>query len=120
MTEQEKAILLDVLEHVERGGGLVVHPEVARKTPCRCFEYEGETYCWSPGVIGLISGKKEPHLIEEFCKIRVPADPGLKHRFLTFTQAVKEAKKEYEKEGGGVGKWWEKLGEAFEKRGITP
>lgn len=43
--------------------GLVVSEEVARSTPCTCYEYEihGKTkrLCWSAGVVGTLTDEQE-------------------------------------------------------------
>jgi len=114
----EKALLIDLLEHESCGGGLVIHPEVAEATPCKCFEYEGEEYCWSPGVLGLISGKKNPDQMARFCKVKQPASPRAKERIARFKKAIEEAHRKWEEEGGGVREWWKKVGESLRKHGL--
>ena len=43
--------------------GFVVHEDIAKSTPCTCYEYEihGEKkqLCWSPGVVGTLSDEQE-------------------------------------------------------------
>ncbi|GAJ21746.1 unnamed protein product, partial [marine sediment metagenome] len=40
-------------------GALIVNPERAKATPCKCFMYKGRDYCWSPGAIGMLKQEEE-------------------------------------------------------------
>lgn len=112
-------LALQVMEHDARGGGLVLNPERARATPCKCFEFEGETYCWSPGVLGLISSKKNPEQLAEFCVLgREPAGAGARERFEKLRGAVSEAHADWEEKGGGLPGWWESVGAKLAEKGI--
>jgi hypothetical protein len=109
-------LLLHTLEHEATGAGRVIDAEKARSTPCKCFEYEGETFAWSPGVLGLISSRKNPEQFKEFCALGcLPAREGIKERFGRIRGAIGRAKKAYEREGGGPAKWWEKVGEELKE-----
>jgi hypothetical protein len=114
-----EVILLHVLEHEATGSGKVIDAAKARVTPCQCFHYENEDYCWSPGILGLISGKKNPEQMAEFCKTKIPGSAGLHSRFSEVKDAVTQAHKEWEQEGSGLKGWWEKVGEKMERRGVS-
>ncbi len=45
--------------------GIVVYPEKAKRSPCKCIiiEHTGERLCWVPGIIGTLSDEQE----EIFC-----------------------------------------------------
>ena len=112
-------LALQVMEHEARGSGRVLYAERARATPCKCFEFEGETYCWSPGVLGLISSKKNPEQLAEFCVLgREPAGAGTRQRFEKLRGAVSEAHEEWEQKGGGLAGWWESVGAKLAEKGV--
>lgn len=119
LREEPKGLVVHVLEHEVIGGGRVVNERKARATPCTCFKYEGEEYCWSPGVLGLLSSKKNPEQIAEFCVLGKHAGgAGARRRFAEIKSAVGEAHKEWQEEGGGLREWWNKVGEKVEEKGL--
>lgn len=111
-------VIIHIMEHQAVGGGRVIDAERARATPCKCFEHESETYAWSPGVLGLISSKKNPEQMTEFCSVCLPAQPGVQERFAEMKEAIGEAHKRWEEKGGGLPSWWEEVGKSLAKRGI--
>lgn len=113
-------LIVHIMEHEVLGAGRVIDPDRARATGCKCFEFEGEEYCWSSGILGLISSKKNPEQLQEFCVIgKEPAGAGAQRRFAEIKGAISEAQREYEQEGGGVPGWWNKVGEKLAEKGIT-
>lgn len=116
---ESNELLLHVIEHEATGGGRVIDPEKAKSTPCKCFTHDSETYAWSPGVLGLISSKKNPEQYAEFCALGcIPAGEGAKKRFEQIKQAIDEAHEEWHKKGGGLPEWWESVGESLEKHRV--
>ena len=117
-----RGMLLHFTEHAIEGAGLVVNEARARATPCNCFTYKGREYAFSPGVIGLISGEKNPEQMEAFCKAgkTYEVKPGIKERFETFASAAEEAHKEIEAipKGERLVPWLTAMGEELEKRGV--
>lgn len=112
-------MLIHIMEHEAVGSGRVIDAARARATPCKAFEFEGETYAWSPGVLGLMSSKKNPEQIRQFCALGMePAGAGTAERFKEIKSAMGEAHKEWEAKGGGLKKWWEKAGEKLSEKGI--
>jgi hypothetical protein len=108
-----------VAEHEVMGGGIVVDEARARATPCKGFEFEGETYAWSPGIVGLISSKKNPEQLREFCALGIiPAGAGAQERFRKLKGAIGEAHAEWKKKGEGLKGWWETVGKTLREKGI--
>jgi hypothetical protein len=108
-----------IAEHEATGSGRVVNAALARATPCKGFTFEGETYAWSPGVLGLISSKKNPEQLKEFCAKGIePAGAGAQERFKKLKSAIGEAHKEWEGKGEGLKGWWQAVGEKLEAKGI--
>jgi len=108
-----------IAEHEVAGSGRVINPELARATPCKGFSFEGETYAWSPGVLGLISSKKNPEQIKEFCAKGIePAGTGAQERFRKLKSAIQSAHQRWEKSQGGLEDWWTKVGEELKAKGI--
>ncbi|GAI71688.1 unnamed protein product [marine sediment metagenome] len=98
-------------------GALIVNPERAKATPCKCFTYKGRDYCWSPGAIGML--KQEEEAI--YCPTKeYEARPGITQRFEEFSEAAEEAHKEIESipKGERLEPWLEAMGKALSKRGI--
>lgn len=114
-----KDLLLDTLEHEATGHGRVIDAERARATPCKCFQFEGETYAWSPGVLGLISSKKNPEQLREFCALGcLKASPGTQKRFKQLKGAIGEAHEEWKRKGGDLAGWWDSVASALERHQI--
>lgn len=106
---------LHIAEHEATGHGLVVDEAKAEATPCKCFTFEGVKYAWSPGVLGLISEKKNPEQMAKYCKVLIPVSDGLAKRFGRVKEAVGKAHEEWEKEGGNLARWWERVGPVLAK-----
>ena len=69
--------------------------------------------------MGLISSKKNPEQLKEFCALgKEPAGAGAQKRFTEIKGAVSEAHEEWKKEDSGLPGWWSKVGEKMEARGI--
>ena len=117
-----RGLLLQFTEHEIEGAGLVVSEARARATPCNCFSYKGREYCFSPGVIGLISGEKNPEQIAAYCKVgkTYEVKPGIKERFETFASAAEEAHEKIEEipKGERLVPWLSAMGKELEKRGV--
>lgn len=113
-------LMVHIMEHEVLGSGRVIDPARARATGCKCFEFEGEEYCWSPGVLGLISSKKNPEQLEEYCVVgKEPAGAGAQQRFAEIKGAISEAHQEWRRNGEGLPSWWEKVGKKLAEKGIT-
>lgn len=102
-----------IAEHQAVGHGLVVDEARAEATPCKTFKYDDTTYGWSAGVIGLISEKRNPEQFAKFCKVCIPVSDGVARRFGRIKEQVAKAHEEWEREGGDLAKWWEKVGPAL-------
>lgn len=117
VVEEERAkgeLPFHIAEHEATGSGLVVDELKAEATPCKAFTFEGARYGWSPGVVGLISEKRNPDQFARFCKTCIPVSDGVARRFARVKEAVGKAHKEWEREGGGLPQWWEKVGPALQ------
>ncbi len=116
---QNKQLLLDILEHEVLGSGRVLNPARAAATPCKCVKYDTGEFCWSPGVLGLISSEKNPEQISQFCAIgKQYSEDGVTRRFGEVKGAIEEAHSEWEKKGGGLPEWWSEVAKSLEKHGI--
>jgi len=120
LREREPAgLVVHVLEHEATGQGRVINPARARATPCKCFEFEGEKYAWSPGVLGLISSKKNPEQYKEFCALGCePAGAGAAKRFREIKGAIGAAHREWQEKGDGLPDWWRQVGIKLQEKGI--
>lgn len=117
-----RGMLLHFTEHAIEDGGLVVNEARAKATPCNCFTYKERDYCFSPGVIGMMSSKENPEQVTEFCKVgkTYEVKPGIKQRFEEFSEAAEEAHKKIESipKGERLSPWLSAMGKELEKRGI--
>jgi hypothetical protein len=117
-----RGLLLHFTEHAIEGGGRVVNEARAKTSPCNCFTYNGREYCFSPGVIGMMSSKKNPEQIDEYCKAgkTYEVKPGIKKRFESFAEAAEEAQEKIEEipRGERLGPWLSEMSTELEKRGI--
>jgi hypothetical protein len=112
-------LVVHILEHEAAGSGRVVDEAKAKSTPCKCFRFEGDEFCWSPGVLGLISSKKNPGQMEEFCALgKEPASAGAQKHFNKIKQAVAAAHQEWEKQGGGLKSWWRNVADQMAEIGL--
>lgn len=116
---KEDAVITHILEHEATGAGRVIDAAKAKATPCKCFTYDSDMYAWSPGVLGLISSKKNPEQYREFCALGcIPAGAGAEERFRKIKGAIGEAHKEWEAKGGDLKEWWEIVGKKMEEKRI--
>jgi hypothetical protein len=113
------SLTVHILEHEVLGGGRVINEKKARATPCTCFSYEGEEYCWSPGILGLLSSQKNPEQITEYCALgKSPGGEGVKKRFAEIKSAVSEAHQEWQANGGSLESWWDKIAKKMQEKGL--
>lgn len=95
--------------------GIVIQEEVAKTTPCKCFQLKGdELLCFSQGVVGGLTDEQENTLCTK--KQVNPPTKGQKERIAKFTEAVHAAKERYK--GEGIQQWLGLVGEETKKRGI--
>ncbi len=117
-----RGMLLHFTEHAIEGSGLVVNEARARATPCNCFTYKDREYCFSKGIIGMMSSAENPEQIAEYCKVGKTYEvrPGIKERFESFAGAAEEAHKKIETipKGERLVPWLSAMGEELEKRAI--
>ena len=117
-----RGMLLHFTEHAIEGSGLIVNEARARATPCSCFTYNGREYCFSKGIIGMMSSAENPEQIAEYCKLGKTYEvrPGIKQRFESFAGAAEEAHKKIEgiPKGERLVPWFAAMGEELEKRGV--
>lgn len=118
-TERPVGLIVHIMEHQATGEGRILDPARARATGCKCFAFDEEEYCWTPGVLGLMSSKKNPEQIEEFCVLgKEPAGAGAQKRFRELKGAIHEAHEEWERKGEGLPGWWRQVGEKLAEKRI--
>lgn len=108
-------LLLDMTVEALGSPGLVVDPDVAARTACRCYTYKGEPkICFSRGIVGSMSRGQ----IEAYCKPLIKV--GESKRVKEFMEAKEEALKEIEDipKGERLRPWLRAMSKALGKRGI--
>ncbi|MBA7490871.1 hypothetical protein ES702_01414 [subsurface metagenome] len=115
MGEKDKAMLLNQLIEEFGSPGILVDPDIAKATPCRCYTvHDKPTICYSKGVMGTLSKAQK----EAFCNPLIKL--GESERALKFAEAAKEAHKKIEKlpKGERLGPWLTEMGKKLRERGI--
>lgn len=112
-------LLYHSLAHMdtEESPGIVVYPDVAKASPCKCAAVDGSELCFSAGIIGAMDeGQKEL-----YCNPRTTfKSPALKKRLTVFKQSVKAAQKKVKDipKGERLQPWLAAMSEELSKRGV--
>jgi hypothetical protein len=112
-------LLYHSLAHMdtEESPGIVIYPEVAKASPCKCAKVDGSELCFSPGIIGAMDeGQKEL-----YCNPRTEfKSKALQQRLRLFKQSVKAAQKKVKAipKGERLEPWLAAMSEELTKRGV--
>jgi hypothetical protein len=110
-------LLAQSMPHMEGSPGIVVNPDVAARTSCKCVKVDGSEICFSKGVIGgLDEGQKEA-----YCKPKTYYESsGLEERIGQFKEAVAAAQEKVKDipKGERLGPWLSAMSEELQTRGI--
>jgi hypothetical protein len=102
--------------NTEHSPGIVVYPDIAKASPCKCAKVDGSELCFSPGIIGAMDeGQKEL-----YCNPKMSfKSPALQQRLRIFKQAVKAAQKKVKDipKGERLAPWLAAMSEELVKRG---
>ena len=118
MTDEKignRGLLLNLTVEALGSPGIMVDADVAARTPCRCYTYEGEpVICFSKGIIGSMSKAQ----IEAYCNPLI--ELGESKRVREFKAAAAEAKREIAgiPRGERLEPWLREMSKALKKRGI--
>ena len=115
MGEKDKAMLLNHLIKEFGSPGILVDPDIAKATACRCYTLRGEpVICYSKGVMGTLSKAQK----EVYCNPLI--ELGESERARKFAEAAEEAHKKVEKlpKGEKIEPWLTEMGKSLRKRGI--
>jgi hypothetical protein len=100
----------------ENSPGIVVYPDQAKASPCKCAKVDGSELCFSRGIIGAMDeGQKDVYCTEkDYFK-----SPALQRRARVFKQSVKAAQKKVKDipRGERLQPWLETMSEELSKRG---
>jgi hypothetical protein len=112
-------LLVHSMAHMETGAspGIVVNPDVAARTPCRCARVNGSELCFSEGIIGTMDEAQK----EAYCNPKVYFEsPGLEKRLGEFKEAVAAAQEKIKDvpRGERLQPWLSSMSEELGKRGI--
>jgi hypothetical protein len=103
--------------NTEESPGIVVYPDIAKASPCKCAKVDGSELCFSPGIIGAMDeGQKEL-----YCNPKTTfKSPALIQRLKIFKQAVKAAQKKVKDipKGERLEPWLAAMSEELTKRAI--
>ena len=103
--------------NTEKSPGIVVNPDVAATTPCRCAKVGDSELCHSKGIIGFMDeGQKEA-----YCNPKTYYEsPGLEERLGQFKEAVAAAQEKIKDvpKGERLEPWLSAMSLELQKRGI--
>ena len=106
--KDDKALLLDFATEQFGSPGLVMNPEIARRSPCNCYTYKGKpTVCFSEGIIGVLKKTQ----IKEYCPKII--DKGPSKRVEAFIDASEKASK-----SKSLRPWLKRMGKELKKQGV--
>ena len=106
-------LILHSIAHSEGSPGIMVDPDVAARTPCKCYD----NVCFSRGIIGALS----PAQREAYCPTTEHVtSPGMTRRLKNWQEAVGVCKKEIEPipKGERLEPWLSCMGRELPKRGV--
>lgn len=86
-------ILLDMLIEALGSPALIVNPELAKATPCRCYKVDTTEMCFTRGAIGTLSKEQIPI----YCAGKEYVTEGLATRVKSFKEASEICKREIER-----------------------
>lgn len=112
--------LVQSMAHMETATspGIVVNPEIAKSSPCRCAVLDSSELCFSRGIVGAMDeGQKQL-----YCQPKTYFEsPGLQERLKKFKEAVAAAQERIKDipKGERLEPWLSVMSEELEKRGIA-
>jgi hypothetical protein len=110
-------LLAHSMPHMEGSPGIIVDPDVAERTSCRCVKVGDSEICFSKGIIGgLDEGQKEA-----YCNPKTYYEsPGLEKRLGQFKEAVAAAQERVKDipKGERLGPWLSAMSQELQTRGI--
>lgn len=121
MSEEEKlenrVILLNLTVEALGSPGIMVDPDVAARTGCKCYKVDETLMCFSKGIIGTLNKAQ----VEAYCPTKeVLEEGGMVERVKKFKAAKERALKRIEKvpKGERLEPWLTAMGEELKKEGI--
>lgn len=115
--KHDHKLLLDLTVEALGSPGLMVNPDIAARTPCRCYRVEDTEMCFSKGIIGTLSKAQK----EAYCPSKeVITEGGMVERIKRFKEAASVAKAKIAgvPKGERLEPWLKTMGEELRKRGI--
>jgi len=115
--KKDHKLLMDLTVEEMGSPGIVVNPDLATRTGCKCYKVDDTLMCFSAGIIGTLSKPQ----IEAYCPTKeVLTTGGIVERVKKFREAAAEAHKKIEAipKGERLEPWLREMGEALRKRGI--
>lgn len=114
---ENRGLLLNFAIEEMGSPGIVVNPDIAKATPCRCYVIDADTkMCFSKGIIGTLSQPQRA----PYCTTEIDLTQGITERVKLFREAAKEAHKEVEKipKGERLDPWLSAVSRELKERGI--
>jgi len=114
--KKDHKLLMDMTVEEMGSPGIVVNPDLAARTPCKCYAVDGEL-CFSKGIIGTLSKAQ----VQAYCPTKeILTEGGIVERVKKFREAAAEAHKKIEAipKGSRLEPWLSAMGEELRKRGI--
>lgn len=115
--EEEKKLILHMTVEALGSPGIVVNPDIAARTPCKCYAVDETEMCFSKGIIGTLSKPQ----VEAYCPTKeVLKEGGIVERVKKFKEAAAAAKERIKEipKGERLEPWLTTMSEELRKRGI--
>ena len=115
--KKDHKLLMDLTVEEMGSPGIVVNPDLAARTGCKCYKVDDTLMCFSAGIIGTLSKPQ----IEAYCPTKeVLTTGGIVERVKKFREAAAEAHKKIEAipKGERLEPWLKAMGEELAKKGI--
>jgi hypothetical protein len=119
LSEEEKthSLLLHMTVEALGSPALIVNPDLASRTKCKCYKIDDTLMCYSAGAIGTLSKPQ----IEAYCPTKeILTEGGLVERVKKWKEAASEAKEKIQHipKGERLEPWLMAMSESLKKRGI--
>lgn len=114
--DREHGLLMDMTVEALGSPGLMVNPDLAARTGCRCYVVDETEMCYSAGIIGTLNKAQR----EAYCPTKEILTEGIARRVKLFKEAAAEAKAKIADipKGERLEPWLKAMSESLRKRGI--
>ena len=114
---ENRGLLLNSVVEALGSPGIMVNPDIAARTGCRCYKIDETLMCFSKGIIGTLSKAQ----VAAYCPTKeILTEGGLVERVKAFKEAAAEVKEKIKRipKGEKLKPMLREMSIALAKRGI--